>query len=51
MACGFGDLVKNGKIVTPRDEFEGVFGMPMWIRPSTRHQIPSDVTHILWYNR
>lgn len=44
---GFGDLVKDGKIVTPLDEDE----IPLWIKPSRRHLISADVTHILWYNR
>lgn len=44
---GFGDLVKDGKIVTPLDEDE----IPLWIKPSRHHLISADVTHILWYNR
>lgn len=37
---GMGHMVKDGKIIDPK-----------WIWPSTRHTIPEDVTHILWYNR
>ena len=44
---GMGDLVKDGKIVTKRR----TDGRPSWIIPSKRHQIPSDITHIFWYNR
>ena len=44
---GHGDLVKNGKIVTKRNQDN----YPQWISPSTRHTISEDVTHILWYNK
>lgn len=44
---GHGDLVKNGKIVTKRNQDNH----PQWISPSNRHTIPEDVTHILWYNK
>ncbi len=44
---GMGDLVKDGKIVTKRNQDNH----PQWITPSTRLTIPEDVTHILWYNK
>lgn len=46
---GMGDLVKDGKIITPPAP-EGSF-FPKWVYPSRRHEIPEDVTHILWYNK
>ena len=39
---GMGDLVRDNKIVK---------GDSTWIYPSTIDTIPSDITHILWYNR
>lgn len=44
---GMGDLVKRGKIVTKTN----TDGWPDWIYPSQRDTIPSNITHILWYNK
>ena len=44
---GMGDMVKDGHIVVV-DPDSNFFGN--WVKPSTRHLIPDDITHILWYN-
>ena len=46
---GMGDLVKDGKIVTPEPDTWDIF--PNWIYPSQCDTIPDNVTHILWYNK
>ena len=44
---GCGDAVKDGKIITPRDET----GWPKEVKPSKLDELPEGTTHVLWYNR
>ena len=41
---GSGDLVKDGAVIVKRIDDSWI------VKPSNRHAIPDDITHILWYN-